>query len=488
MLIILLRFVKKHLALLLILFLLADTIYSYHQHLLFPVDGDLPTLIAPSEGYKHVLDDPLGLRVIRYQEEYAAPNRFFAHYTTYLTFRNLPLCLQSFMSPIDSLYVSIALVKTFIQISIILILGVLIALPFGINLKKVLISSSLITPFFQTSGFFEYMAVIDSSISYTMFYALPSLLLLIFMFPYYKAAFTGYSGLPAVIKPLWVLLIVVLALNGPLLAPILIIACGLSLFYLIYKDWGKNGNSRFYHRLAHAVYSIDKQLLFSFLFAIGLSLYSFYIGRYNSENSWVNLSLMERYARLPSGIVNAFFSFREGLFPIILFIVGNFVIISKIDDKQKRSIILALQILLVFSVIYMLMLPMGGYREYRPFILRRDTLQPVLIGLFYAYGISSFLVIKNLKGYKRYAYGFTLVIMAFMYTWRDHLPIYTNACERNSLKVLSESDADCLKLEENCSVLQWGVFPECDVTTYSAIMLERWNITSRPVKYFHDLE
>ena len=110
----------KHLRRLFLAFLLfLDTGYSFVQHLHMPVDGDFTAIVLPGPHYEKVLKDPLGVSVLTGNEVYAAPNRFFVHWTLSALFRNFPLLLQKITHPVDSVYLAIAISKTIIQLFLI---------------------------------------------------------------------------------------------------------------------------------------------------------------------------------------------------------------------------------------------------------------------------------------------------------------------------------------------------------------------------------
>jgi hypothetical protein len=140
-------------------------------------------------------------------ERYAAPNRFFAHWTMAHYFRHVPLALQSFLSPIDSVYAAAALAKTAIQLLLIWLLA-----------------AAVITPLFQTFGYNGLMGVIDKSVTFTFFFALPMGLLLLFFLPFYKK-----MRMPAAMQAGWAFLALFLALNGPLVPGVVLVACLLTL-------------------------------------------------------------------------------------------------------------------------------------------------------------------------------------------------------------------------------------------------------------------
>ena len=64
---------------LLLIILVFDLSYSFVLHYNMPLDGDLAPIVVPSEEYKDVLKDPLGIRVLTTGDRYDNPNRNFAH-------------------------------------------------------------------------------------------------------------------------------------------------------------------------------------------------------------------------------------------------------------------------------------------------------------------------------------------------------------------------------------------------------------------------
>ncbi len=409
----------------LLLLFIGDTVYTYRQHSLAPIDGDFPSLIAPSDAYQQVLHDPFGFKIVQTGKNHAASNRFFVHGFAYVYFRSVPLFVQYFQSPIDSVYTSITLIKTGTQIGLILILAAYVALFFKWKRNEYMLAAIVITPLFQAVGFFEYMTFIDNCITYVLFYALPALLLLIFLFPYYKSLLTGHSGLPKLIKPVWLLFAVILTFSGPLMSPVLLIICTFTLLYFACVHYQLNNHLPFIKRIGQSVLSINRQLLFSFGFIILLCIYSLYIGTHNSENTWETLSIMERYTRLTEGLLRVT-SFSEGLMPIVLASFCNLYILQRNKNADTERIMKLCYILLLFSVVYLLLLPFGGYRSYRPYIIRRDTLQPLLCVLFFVWGLSTVYILKNARSTKRIGYAIVISIICMYYTFSDKIPDYTN--------------------------------------------------------------
>lgn len=431
-------FCRKNLTILFIGLLIADTIFSYYQHAAYTIDGDVVSIITPSEGYKKILSEPFGFKAFMNQESYAATNRFFAHWTLYHYYRQMPLLLQHFMSPIDSLYAAQAIAKTIIQMALIILLGIYISIPFGFKRKDFLLGAVLVCPLFQARGCFEYMGLIDNCITYTMFYALPSMLLLIFLLPYYSFALTGKSNIPLWAKPLWLVLAVVLAFHGPLSAPVLLIICPMTLLYCAVKEWNNYSLLSYYERFIISIVSINRQLLLSFLFVIFICMYSFYVGTYNSETISNAIPLNERYDRLLDGISVILLSWREGITPLCFLVLFNIILLYKIKNTISQNMRTLLVYIVICSFVYIALLPLGGFRDYRTYIMRRDTLQPALFALFFIWGFSSVCIFKSKLIIDSIAYKYILFSVCIVYTFADPFPFYANDCERRMLKLLSE--------------------------------------------------
>lgn len=167
------KFVSNYgFSLLVLLLFIADGIYSYNQYSHDYIDGDLPKIIVPSESYRTVLKDPLGLRIIFEQERYPATNRFTNHFFAYSYFRIVPGFFRDFTSPVKSVFLSLHALKLFTH----LLLVTIIVLYVRLFSKKFKLDHGFVAllgvfPFLFTTYNFEYIALLDYSISYTMAYA-----------------------------------------------------------------------------------------------------------------------------------------------------------------------------------------------------------------------------------------------------------------------------------------------------------------------------
>ena len=457
---------RKYLNGIFLLLLLADVGYSFLQHYRMPLDGDMSAIICPSDGYGMVLSDPFGWGVISRGETYAAPNRFFAHGFMQTWFRNVPLCLQGFLSPIDSVYAACALAKTGFQVLLIYLLALYISGSGKIWKNEFILAAVLITPLFQAAGYNQVMGMIDKSITLNFFYALPMGLLLVYLLPFYRASYLGEKQKPGwILQVLLSMLAVVLAFNGPLIPGVVLI---IALLVMLPPRRDQFGNS----------------LLFSLRFFGFLCIYSIYIGRFNIENLTHEIPMLERYLRLPEGLFHQF-TRKPGTWLLLLVIALNILLIRwKNAGPEGQKIIRALKWLGIFSLIFILLLPLGGYREYRPNIIRRDTLMPVFLGLFYIYGISSLFLIRRLQGLSKKIYLAGLVAFLALFTISDNFRFNNNDCERKALEEVARSPDPVVPLDADCNVMSWVRPTYPAATEWNACMLEYWGVTSEKKLYF----
>ncbi|WP_426061102.1 hypothetical protein [Hymenobacter sp. B1770] len=478
---------KRHWHYLLLLFLLFDLGYSFWQYLQFPLDGDLALIVAPSEAYSQVLEDPLGLRVLLNNEVYTAPNRFFAHFFLFQYFHRVPLWLQQLLRPLDSVYAAAAVLKLAVHALLVYVLAVAIGNTRNVLSKPFLVPAVLITPLFQASGFNGQMGVIDYSITFVGFYALPISLLLLFFLPFVREAlhgtpprlsYLGYAGLLG--------LAVVLALNGPLIPAVALILCPAALLLGWYRRWvALPATKPWLKRAAAALGDLPKGKLLLFLFFSTLSLYSLYIGRNNAENVGLTVSLAERYARLPLGVYYLLTS-KLG-FPLLVFalLANAWLIKRRVEAPLGTKALQALKWLGLFAVIYTVLLPLGGYRPYREYIIRNDTILPVLIGLIGCFALSGYCLLLHLPPVARRRYAAALVAIAAFFTIADKPRSRDfNTCQRQQLALLAAAPEPIVRLSADCPVLNWRPSADYHDSEVPSSLLAHWGVTSTKKLYY----
>lgn len=463
-----------------------DIAYSFCQHFHIALDGDMAAIILPAEWYHRVLEDPFGFSAIFQGEKYGAPNRFFVHWFMGFYFKNIPALLQHFVSPIDSVYLACALLKTAIQVLIGWMLAAYISETANLSRREFLLAAVLILPLFQNADYRGTMGVIEGSITYTCFYALPMGLLLLFFFPFFRAIRSGSDlQLSFLQKIMLACLAVVLAFNGPLVPPVVLITCLLILFYFGFQYFRKNGEPS--SPLSWIAYAgnMPKQLLAYLLIFSILCLYSLWLGTYNVENDAATVPVLERYTRLPLGMFNQF-SLRLGLPLLLALVLVNAVFLKKLKNEEAARMLKILKWVGLFCLLFILLLPLGGYRDYRPNIIRRDTLLPVLLCLMFCFGLTSSFLLRELPQRFRKFFAGGIVFVLVFYTAADVNPrlFDHNRCQRAALEQLATSPEKVVHLSTDCTVLTWTpVTNERDSELYGRLLLH-WGVT-KEMKYFY---
>jgi hypothetical protein len=462
-----------------VLYVVVDLVCTFVQYSRVALDGDLTAIVLPSAGYARVLQDPFGWAVLTKQAVYAAPNRFFAHATLAAYFRVLPGWLQVVLPPIDSLYVAAALFSTLTQALLVYVLAVYSSGTGRLSRRRLWLAMALLTPFFQTQGYAGEMAIIPQAITYTFFYPWPLLLLLVWLLPFYRLA----QGQPWRLSALGVVasaaLAVVLAFNGPLIPGVVaVLVLGVGLHWL-------RAPGPWLGRLRAVPWPALLPALLGALCA-----YSLFIGRNNSENTWATLSLGARYQLLPLGVVKQLTG-KLGMPLLVLVCLGNAYLLRRwaTPTPENRRIRLVLRWVGWFALAYVLLLPLGGYRSYRPYLLRFDSISPITLSLFFFYVLSASYLLRALPARGRPWYTAGVLLVAFIYANADRkLRVPDgNDCERQALTQLAQAPAtvSLVQLPQACNVLSWQLITDPAASATNAAMLAEWHVTRGPKRYFH---
>ena len=466
------------------LLLLTDLIYSFAQHLSQPLDGDLAWNIVPSNDVKPILESPLGTAVFDRDKPYSNPNRFFCHWTIKTYFENIPLALQNFVKPIDSIYLSCAIAKIIIQIMLIFLLAMAISGSMNFFKMDFIIAAVLVAPLFQTNGYRNYMGIIDSSPTYTFFYALPCALSLLYFLPF---IFKYYhkKNLPAqfLINLLWMPFALVISLSGPLNTGIALTFSLLAFLIVTRHNFIHSNQHGIFKRLINSIFLIPKGYWFYLLPISIFSLYSLFIGQYNLNNT--SISLTELYARLPKGI---YYQFTQKLgFPVLFIILAlNTILITRNHmTLEGKKILTIFKWIGIFALLYILLLPLGGYRDYRPNVLRYDTIMPITLSLFFMFGFSTQYLFKIMTSKRKTWYIPIIVGILLIFTISDKAEFANNKCERIALKEISESNDKIVELKTDCSVMSWTKLLKPEDSELQAQLLTIWRITNDKKLYFN---
>lgn len=125
-------------------------------------------------------------------------------------------------------------------------------------------------------------------------------------------------------------------------------------------------------------------------------LYIFCVLAILGDTMWSDgITLGERYAMLPKGFMNMFVSGNGGFGLLFVLTTANYPIIRHISDIEGKPMLSLFHWILLFSAIYIILLPFGGYRPYRPLIIRYDSALPVSCLFIFYYVHSSVFLLKK---------------------------------------------------------------------------------------------
>lgn len=475
--------IKKSLILLITTLLLADIGYSFLQYYYTPFDGDMAGGIVPADDVKPILDSPLGLKIFKEHIKYPNPNRFFCHWSFYKYFNSIPLFLQNFTNPINSAYLSCAFAKTIILVIIIFLIALFIS---GSIFKlDFLLAAILITPLFQTNGYRRYMGIIDQSTTYTFFYALPIILILIYFAPLFLKHFYGLELKRfKYIKYLWIPLALISSLSGPLNPGISLVVSLLIFLYYFSLNFGNSDNKNGFSRLKFLIQNIPKDYYYYLIPISIFSLYSLFLGRFNSVDSSNKMPLLVLYSRLPEGI---YYSITHKLgFPILFLIltINALIIHYKLRTPEGKKILNTFKWIGFFALIYILLLPLGGYRDYRPYVLRYDTIIPITLSLMFIFAKTSIFILRNFPNRQKYWYSLLPILVTLVFTNSDEPKFDKNTCERNAISQIASSKELIVKIDDNCTVLSWTIIDNPQESELQTKLLKIWRIIDDDKLYY----
>ncbi|WBO83805.1 hypothetical protein [Hymenobacter yonginensis] len=469
----------------LILFVLLDLAFTFLQANQLPLEGDMIDIVLPGPTCRQVLHDPFGWAALTRNEVYVAPNRFFAHAAMSGYFKTMPFALQRLMPPIASVYAACALFAVAVQALLLYVLAVYSTSSYSLRRWQLWAAAALLVPLFQLGGYNDQIGILDRAITYTFFYAFPLTLLLLLLLPFYLAARRGEP-----LRLSWprrlalVALMVVLAFNGAIITGVVtVLFFGIGVHWLR-KQWQAGARFGLGQWLSRVRQLPVLPVALLGIFTL-LCLYSLYIGQNELESTEHMLPLWQRYARIPSGIYWQLH--RLGLPLLLLATLLNLVLIRRQlpASDESRHIFRMLQWLVLFSVLYVLLLPLGGYRNYRPLIIRRDSIMPLLLGLMFLYGLSTQLLLRQLpRRPHRYYLAGVLAFSAF-FMLSDQLQLTNNNdCERASLARLAASPEPVVRLSEGCTVAAWWKINAPQYSETSAQLIQYWGITKDEKRYY----
>jgi hypothetical protein len=463
-----------------LLLLLADLSYSYYQHYNRPLDGDMQESLVPDPSYHELFKDPFGIEVVKNQKGYANPNRYFGHKIFYEYYNNTVQYIQRFTDPIKSLFHTSAIAKIAMQIGLLFLLSLLVSGVRNIASWRFLIALALLFPLFQTNGFYKQIGLIDYSITYSFFYGFPTIFLLAFLLPlFYKKLHNIRLGLP--IKILMFVAGIVSCFSGPLNTGVILIV----VLYYFLAQYLKGGSIKSIKTPIVSFKKVDSDF-WTYLMPMGfIALYSLYLGTFNTNNNLFHEDTLTLYSRLPKGLA-IMYGKPIGVWLLWGLMALNLFLISKKFPSEKGARIVAFAKWSgLFILLYVLLLPLGGYRPYRPNVLRYDSMTPVSISFFLVYGISTIYLLENFTVKLRKRYLLLLGVFTFIFTIKDNPVHLSNEGEQAAMQEIQNSEMDTVKLQTKARVISWSPIYKPESSLKSSKLMKRWNVTNREKLFYY---
>jgi len=468
------------------LLLVTDFTYSFMQYYNTPLDGDMAGGIIPAEDVKQIFKDPFGINAIKSGERHPNPNRYFAHLFFRDYFRTTPFIYQKITNPVNSVYLSTATIKIIVHLTIVFLFSFLVTNSKKLFTPKVLFIALIITPFFQAFGYRNSIGIITHSITYTFFYALPMILIIAYYFPFYKIIVNNrIEKINIFTKISLGLLTVILPFNGPLLPPIIIIVSLLILTFYYKKSIQKHPGKSKITAFLKLFKLIPPVILWYTIPIFILSCYSLYLGTYNSTYQNDIPMLADRYSNLPLGIYQLLTLDNAFLYLFSILAINSVIIRIWFYTSTGKIVLSMFKWIGLFSLIYLALLPMGGYRPYRPNVVRFDTFLPITLMLIYFFAYSSFYIIKHISKYHKMIYIPLLLCIVFIYTKKDRSFLNECNCEKSALFAIAISNQDEITVKGGCNVLSWDTYKYYSQSKMNSKLLKYWNITTKEKRYCH---
>ncbi len=468
-----------------LLLIAINVTYSFYYQFRNPIDGDLVILLYPHKLYENVLKDPFGISVFLHGASYCGTNCYLGHQTLQTWFTSIPTLMRTFLSPLDSVYASAAFFTSLVKLGYIFAFAYAASGQFKFTNRYFQIAAIIGAAALQSGGYSWGMAIVDPMLVIIFGYSYPNLLIFLFFVPFFRFWFHDAPQKFSKMTLLWLSILGAYnGLNGPLSGPLICIWLALFLFSLFIHNYKNTaGEINFFKRLVLSLKRIPLSYIALTAIVVITSIYCYYIGKFNLESLSKQISLAERYKRLPLGVIE-YFSVKGVYLIVALCLVNIALMWRNIKDQQTRRIIRFSLAILAFITIYTLALPLGGYRFYRPNIVRRDLYAPVSVCIVLYWIMTTVHVIKMLRPGYKYLYHISLAAVLAHLAVTNFNGVPDNSCEREAIKKIAASKEKIVVLDEQCPVMSWFKITDYKESREVTGMLRRWKVLNEE-KYFY---
>ena len=455
------------------------------------IDPDLSRVAGPVQSYAHVLHDPFGFGGLQTGLRYPGAGRAMAHLTTKAWADHALGWMHLLVSdPVRALYLGLAITAVLVHVGFLAVGCRYLRAYQPLSTRSAIFGTVGLSLFVQLASQRFYVGIIDHSMSYTFAYAIPLLSLSAFFLPVYRSLLR-MSYVPS--TPLAFALVPVamyLAFSGPLVQPVVAL-----IGVLLVGTQGLRRNRLLVHR----------RLVPSLAVLAILSAWGMYVSRFNSESA-TSVTIATRYTLLRHGLFEVLVR-PSSPWPLLLSaLVFLYRVVSRsAEDSVRTRLRVHMLVGLGFSVLWLTLLPLGGYRNYRPFILSSVTLLPVtliavylfvlLVRLALSAGIAekgpAHLVVPDrseaaaeigtgARGGSRWlvTVGLSALVLAWLTLGKIKAAPLNNACQRATFEQLRDETGTVLLIPRTCPILTEtiGALDDPDYQQAITKLLRRWRI------------
>jgi hypothetical protein len=208
------------------------------------------------------------------------------------------------------------------------------------------------------------------------------------------------------------------------------------------------------------------------------------LGLFTSLDSSNQLSIFEYYSRLPDGLFTILTT-KLGWPLIMAAIILNIFIVRRMKDNEvKKQMIKFFIWILIFILIYLALLPLGGYRWYRPNAIRYDTFLPVTLACIFIFARSSYYLLNQLKSKRKLIYALFIIAFVLLFSVNDNSNFRANSCEIGQLKRLASSSENPVELHDTCTLMSWEIIRDAADSELQGELIYHWNITSEKKTFY----
>ncbi len=138
----------------------------------------------------------------------------------------------------------------------------------------------------------------------------------------------------------------------------------------------------------------------------------------------------------------------------------------------------------IFSLLYILLLPLGGYRSYRPNVLRYDTIIPVTLCLMFIFGKTTLFILKNVGRKHNVWYVPFIMLVLFVYIKADRLKSGQNEYEKKAIIQIAQSSEKIVEIEGEGLIMSWIPVEHPSQSELNCTLLKRWRILRSDKLYY----